>query len=182
MGKTLIFAGPTLYGASFRPLKNEVLLPPAGQGDLLRNTLYHCPEKIVLIDGTFFHTLSVWHKEILFALADGVVVIGSSSMGALRAAELDRYGMIGVGKIYEAYRSCTVQDDAWVAMSYDPETYRPLVEAPCGQKQKLADALEAIELSRGFILPKRIVTKADLRPILAGVLDKILETESLIYG
>ncbi len=35
----------------------------------------------------------------------GVKVYGSSSMGALRASELDEFGMVGVGRIYECYRS-----------------------------------------------------------------------------
>ena len=32
-------------------------------------------------------------------------MFGAASMGALRAAELDSFGMVGVGRIYEAYRS-----------------------------------------------------------------------------
>jgi hypothetical protein len=107
------------------------------------------PVQIVLIDGVFHQSMSVWHKEIGYALMRGVVVIGAASMGALRAAEMHRYGMIGVGKIYQIYRDGE-EDDSLVAMSFDAESYRPILEAPVGQKQKEADALEAIEFARSY--------------------------------
>ena len=52
---------------------------------------------IGLVDGVFERVPAVWHKEILFALSEGVHVYGAASMGALRAAELDTFGMRGVG-------------------------------------------------------------------------------------
>ena len=45
----------------------------------------------------------MWHKEILFALSEGIDVYGAASMGALRAAELDAFGMRGIGDVYSAY-------------------------------------------------------------------------------
>ena len=57
-------------------------------------------DAILIVDGEFGQSLSVWHKEILHALHRGIRVVGASSMGALRAAELDRFGMEGVGEIY----------------------------------------------------------------------------------
>jgi len=44
------------------------------------------------------------HHELLDALEEGVAVFGGASMGALRAAELWQHGMVGVGKIFRAYR------------------------------------------------------------------------------
>lgn len=182
-GKTLIYVGPTLFGCDVDKRENEIWLPPAGQGDLLRGVLVHNPAQIVLIDGTFYHTLAVWVKEILYALADGIRVIGASSMGAIRAAECWRYGMVGVGRIYEDYRSGKVQDDAYVAMSYDPNTYKPLTEPPCGMLHKGLDALEALRYSRWDDSPSEPkITMAQIRPLVAPILDKILETESLVYG
>jgi hypothetical protein len=58
---------------------------------------------VIIIDGLFYHTAPVRHKEILILLAQGVTVIGAASMGALRAAELHPYGMTGVGSIFDAY-------------------------------------------------------------------------------
>jgi hypothetical protein len=182
-GKTLIFSGPTFYGLDVPRCDNELWLPPAGQGDLLLGVLTHNPQQIVLIDGTFFHTLSVWVKEILYALADGIRVIGASSMGAIRAAETWRYGMIGIGKIFEEYRDGTIQDDAYVAMSYEPITYKILSEPPCGMEQKRLDALEAIRFSReDDTRPKSRVKMKQIRPLVAPIIDKILETEALVYG
>jgi hypothetical protein len=81
-----------------------------------------------LIDGVFFQDCAVAHREILFALEGGVKVIGSSSMGALRASELDLYGMVGVGRIYEQYKSGALVSDDEVALLFDPETLEPLSE------------------------------------------------------
>ena len=55
------------------------------------------PVAIGLIDGYFERVPSVSHKEILWAMSQGIVVIGAASMGALRAAELAPFGMLGVG-------------------------------------------------------------------------------------
>ena len=75
------------------------------------------------------------HREILSALRDGVRVIGASSMGALRAAELDTLGMEGVGKIYRLYRDGVLTSDDEVALVFDPETYlalsEPLINIRC---------------------------------------------------
>jgi hypothetical protein len=183
MRKTLIFVGPTLYGVNFRRKHHEIYLPPAEQGDLLRGIARYAPGKIVLIDGTFNQSLSVWQKECIFALVDGVTLIGASSMGALRAAECDRYGMIGVGRIYEDYKSTRISDDGYVAMTYDPETFRPLSEPPCGLAQKQIDALAAIELARDKGV-RSIVTlsKEQVKSVLTPVFDRILEDDLLIYG
>jgi hypothetical protein len=51
------------------------------------------PAIIGLIDGYFEVTPTVWHKEILWAMAQGIHVHGSASIGALRAAELCSFGM-----------------------------------------------------------------------------------------
>jgi len=83
---------------------------------------------IGLIDGVFFQECAVAHREILYALERGVKVIGASSMGALRASELDRYGMEGVGTIYEQYKSGVLISDDEVALLFDPEALNPLSE------------------------------------------------------
>lgn len=170
----VIFAGPTLYGCNIQHLPGEAWLSPASQGDILSACLMYAPRKILLIDGSFYQTLSVWTKEIVYALLEGIVVIGASSMGALRAAELHRYGMIGVGKIFERYRDGE-EDDSLVAMSYDPATYRPLTEAPIGQDLKRADALEALKFARGFKgHVKTSLSRSAITPYLRIVMERIL--------
>src|SRR5690606_24942574 len=83
------------------------------------------------IDGYFEHVPSVWHKEILWAMQEGIHVYGAASMGALRAAELAAFGMVGVGAIYEAYATNALEDDDEVAVAHASaeEGYRPLSNA-----------------------------------------------------
>lgn len=61
---------------------------------------------------------SVWHKEILWAMSQGIHVFGAASMGALRAAELAPFGMVGVGEIFDAFRSGRLDDDDEVAVAH----------------------------------------------------------------
>jgi TfuA protein len=137
----------------------------------------------VLIDGTFRQTLAVWVKEIVFAMVDGVKFIGAASMGALRAAELSRYGAIGIGSIYDSYRTGKIEDDSWVAMTYDPDTFKPLTEPPCGMDQKRLDAVAAIEYARtNKESVQTTLTKEAVAPLLTAVFDRILDNEMLIYG
>ncbi len=108
------FVGPTLSAAEARKFGCEVL-PPARQGDVWR-ALVERPAALVLIDGVFEAQPSVWHHELRAALSSGVAVFGAASMGALRAAELWREGMIGVGEIFRAFRDGERIDDADVAV------------------------------------------------------------------
>ena len=96
--KPAIFVGPTLWHDDARVYRGFTRRPPASEGDVYR-TACKRPLAIGLIDGCFENVPSVWHKEILWALTQGIHVFGSASMGALRAAELETFGMIGVGRI-----------------------------------------------------------------------------------
>jgi hypothetical protein len=123
--------------------------PPAALGDVcalfLRLTR---PRLIALIDGFFEQIPAVWHKEILYALSQGVHVLGGASMGALRAAELAPFGMIGIGSIFEGYRNGTFEDDDEVTVVHGPEGigFRSLSEAMVN----LRDGLSSAEL-RGIL-------------------------------
>lgn len=61
------------------------LMAPIQQGDLLKLRDPR-PSVVVIVDGAFFQVPAVSHKEILLTLEEGVRVLGSSSLGALRAA------------------------------------------------------------------------------------------------
>jgi len=99
-------------------LANADYFPPAARGSFydIVNDGYRI---IVLIDGLFYGKLSVWHKEILYALDSGIEVIGASSMGALRAAELDGTGITGVGTIFGWYRDGLIDGDDEVALLHE---------------------------------------------------------------
>jgi hypothetical protein len=83
---------------------------------------------IGLIDGVFHQESAVAHREILAAIKKGVKVVGSSSMGALRAAEMDTLGMAGIGEVYRMYKSGELVSDDEVALVFDPETELSLSE------------------------------------------------------
>jgi hypothetical protein len=126
----VIFAGPSLPPSARPVIDGFSWRPPARQGDLYRAALEN-PSAIGLVDGYFETVPSVWHKEILWALSQGIRVFGSSSVGALRAAELCTFGMHGVGKVFEDIRNGILQDDDEVALLHAPEEldYAPLTEA-----------------------------------------------------
>lgn len=116
-----LFAGPSLPG-SFRPAQPGLTwFPPAATGDLLR-IVDRGFDTICLIDGYFDHRPAPWHKELLMVMSVGIRLLGASSMGALRAAELDGYGMAGVGAIYHAYRVGLLTGDDEVALIHGPES------------------------------------------------------------
>ncbi|MGB7439631.1 MAG: TfuA-related McrA-glycine thioamidation protein [Coleofasciculaceae cyanobacterium] len=130
MKKIVIFLGPSLPVKEAKNILDAVYLPPAKQSDLISAIETYKPDVIGLIDGVFLNHPSVWHKEILYAIEQGVAVYGASSMGALRAAETDALGMVGVGKIYRMYASKELVDDDEVALVHGSEdsSYRPLSE------------------------------------------------------
>jgi hypothetical protein len=116
----LVFVGPTLRAEEVAAAAPDAIcLPPAAQGDVYR-VARKGPSAIGIIDGYFSGAPSVWHKEILWALSEGVPVFGSASMGALRAAELHTFGMRGVGRIFEAFRQGELEDDDEVAVVHGP--------------------------------------------------------------
>lgn len=116
----LIFLGPSLPLKEAESILKARYFPPARQGDLLSLAVQLRPKAIGLIDGYFGQALSVWHKEILYVLSQGIAVLGASSMGALRAVEMEPCGMIGVGKVFELYQAGTLEDDDEVALSHGP--------------------------------------------------------------
>jgi hypothetical protein len=89
----IVFIGPSLPKFELPETAHLEFRPPAACGDILKAGS-QLPAAIGLIDGYFEASASPWHKEILWALSRGIAVFGSSSMGALRAAELESFGMI----------------------------------------------------------------------------------------
>jgi hypothetical protein len=142
--KACVFIGPTLGPEELPPDDDIVVLPPVAEGDVYR-IAQRRPQAIGIIDGYFEGVLAVWHKEILWAMAKGIHVFGSASMGALRAAELHPFGMVGVGRIFEAYRDGELEDDDEVAVIHGPpETgYVALSEAMVNIRRTLFEAERA---------------------------------------
>ena len=138
--KACVFIGPSLVRSEIEAA-GVVCLPPVALGDVYR-VAQSKPRAIGIVDGYFEGVPSVWHKEILWAMAQGIHVFGSASMGALRAAELHAFGMRGVGRIFEWYCDGTLEDDDEVAVLHGPAEagYVALSEPMVNIRTTLADA------------------------------------------
>jgi hypothetical protein len=142
----VVFTGPTIQPEAAKKILPEAdYLPPARQGDVYRVAEKHHPQAIGIIDGYFQQIPSVWHKEILWAMAKGIHVFGAASMGALRAAELHAFGMHGIGTIFELYRDGKLTDDDEVAVTHGPAEigYIALSEAMVNVRVTLRAAADA---------------------------------------
>ena len=146
----VVFLGPSLSIDQARRTLPARYLGPARCGDVLRARRLS-PRAIAIVDGVFARTAAIWHKEILLALEDGISVFGASSMGALRAAELVPFGMVGIGRIFEAYRDGLYTDDDEVALLHGPadSAYREMSEAMVNIRSTVAHAV-----SSGVIRPE----------------------------
>lgn len=139
MQRIIVFLGPSLERETADTILPAEYRPPAKRGDLLR-AVQDGADIIGLIDGVFHQESAVAHREILAAIKKGVRVIGSSSMGALRAAEMDTLGMIGIGEVYRMYKSGELVSDDEVALVFDPETGFSLSEPLVNIRFTLEDA------------------------------------------
>ena len=94
---------------------------------ITRTQIYKDFEKgyrvFLIADGEFDQSLAVSSGEIMDIIRAGGLVFGSSSMGALRAAELYEYGMIGVGEIFNVIQSTENFMDDWLGHLFDPYTH-----------------------------------------------------------
>ena len=145
----IVFAGPSLHGLDLSALRGIDLAPPAGCGDVLRAA--RSGRKVIgLIDGSFESGPAIWHKEILYALAAGCNVAGASSMGALRAAECEAFGMVGIGRVFADYRDGRRVSDGDVALTHGPAEldYVPLSVALVDIEDGLERMREAGLLTR----------------------------------
>jgi hypothetical protein len=181
--KVIVFFGPSIGRQTVASLIAATHAPPVRRGDL-KAARGH--DIIVILDGEFGQSLSVSPKEILVLLEDGAIVIGASSMGALRASELDGDGMIGIGWVYERFRRARIRRDDDVALQYSPVDFTPIT-VPMVDIQWWTDrAAERGLISRrdaGRILraARRIFfaerTEQRLRDALRGILDEdVLDT------
>jgi len=119
--KVLVYSGPSLEPDTIREhLPEAIIMPPAQQGDLISHAMEYEPSHILLVEGLFHQSLSVWHKEIVWALqVPGVEgIYGAASMGALRAADCANFGMIGCGRIFHWYWEGVTFDESEVANIY----------------------------------------------------------------
>jgi len=170
--KTIVFSGPSIAEAEVHRLMAEAShAPPIRRGDLAGIDDY---DIVVIIDGEFGQNLSVSPKEILSVLEQGKTVIGASSMGALRASELDRSGMIGIGWVYDRFRRSAVRRDADAALVYSPFDFKPMT-VPMVDIEYWMEQAAAVEL-----IPHRentILLKAARKIFFADrTVDRLMDT------
>lgn len=115
--KIIVFLGPSLDKSQAKQLLDAEYYPPARMGDIYR-IIGSGVRVIALIDGVFHGETPVWQRELLEAIENKITVIGASSMGALRAAELHPFGMKGYGTIFEWYRDGIIDGDDEVALNH----------------------------------------------------------------
>lgn len=171
MVKIIIYTGLSLtFDEAKEILKSHgdikvIYKRPIKRGDLTLD-LKENPDIIGIIDGVFHQNSAVGHKEILNAINQGVQVFGSSSMGALRASELDSLGMTGIGYCYEQYATGTIDCDDEVAVILDDESLEalsvPLIsmrylfnEAVCENIITESEKDDLIEIAKATFYPKR---------------------------
>ncbi len=182
--KIVIFTGPSLDRDKAREIFDRaVYMPPIQRGDATR--AFEKGAKIIgIIDGIFFDAVAVSPRELLSLLDKGVIIVGGSSMGALRAAELDVYGMIGVGHIYEMYKKREINSDDEVALIFAPDTLKPLSEPLINIRYNLRTLAERnsidiktfeslLKIARGLYYPSRTYE----RMVNLAIREKLLTRE-----
>jgi len=163
--KKVIFTGPSLHPGEAATLLDATYLPPIKRGDL-EPLIASKPRAVGIVDGEFYQSLAVAPKEVLALLEAGVAVYGAASMGALRAVELHRYGMIGVGSVFRLFRAGVLDADDEVALAYSSETYRavsdPLVNTRYALRAAVrrgilrrAEAAEIVSAVKRLYFPER---------------------------
>lgn len=163
--RPVVYTGTSISHSDARKILDAEYRPPVKRHDI-RRLLKSPPDIIGIIDGVFFDSAAVAHREIIEALKGGITVVGGASMGALRASELEPYGMIGVGKIYEMYRSGSLESDDEVAVTFDAETLEPLSTPLVNVRMTVERALDTgilteeqasavVDITRKIFYPER---------------------------
>ena len=116
--RPIIFLGPSLSIEKATEILDADYRKPAKKGDFLQ-LLFKETKFVGLIDGFFLQDYPPTPIEIYNLLRKkGTKVYGSSSLGALRAVELSKYGMIGVGKIFNMFKKGILDADDEVAVTF----------------------------------------------------------------
>jgi hypothetical protein len=120
MNKPIVYLGPTLNREEASKILDADYRDPAKKGDFLRLSHTSDEKKYVgFIDGVFLHDyppspIEVYH----LATRKNIELIGASSLGALRAVELEKFGMKGIGKIFQLFKNGILNADDEVAVTF----------------------------------------------------------------
>lgn len=124
MDKPIIFLGPSLCHEKAKKIFDADYRPPARKGDFLRLAAdFDVVEMAIgFVDGVFLQDYPPTPIEVYhLARKKGVILVGAASLGALRAVELEKFGMVGIGKIFQLYKTGKVNADDEVAVTFASE-------------------------------------------------------------
>src|SRR5687767_7453415 len=122
MEKPVIFLGPSLSHEKARKVFDADYRPPAKKGDFLRLAADPNVKMVGFVDGVFLQDYPPTPIEVYqLARKKGVLLVGAASLGALRAVELEKFGMVGIGKIFQLYKTGKVNADDEVAVTFASE-------------------------------------------------------------
>ena len=169
MIKPIIFIGPSLAIEKAERIFNADYRPPAKKGDFLRlmSSINDDHAIVGLVDGLFLQDYPPTPIEVFqLVVKKNVLVLGGASLGALRAVELEKYGMIGIGKIFELYKKNTIAADDEVAVTFAPENQQLQSEAMIDIRYNLFVALRkgvidkntrraAVKVAKSIYFPDR---------------------------
>ena len=129
MSIPIVFLGPSLSIEKARKIINAEFLPPAKKGDFIKLSLISEKKIIILIDGVFLQDYPPTPIEVFQVVnKNNFQVYGASSLGALRAVELEKFGMNGYGQVFEIFKKNIINSDDEVAVTFD-NSYNLLSEA-----------------------------------------------------
>jgi hypothetical protein len=132
VAKPVVFLGPSLGHEKARSILPEAdYMAPAKKGDLLKLAADPEAKMVGLVDGVFLQDYPPTPIEVYqLARKNGITLAGAASIGALRAVELEKFGMIGIGRVFELYKSGRLNADDEVAVTFSPDgDYRLQSEA-----------------------------------------------------
>jgi TfuA protein len=160
MEKPVIFLGPSLsHDRAKSILPGADYRPPARKGDLLRLAADPDVKLVGLVDGVFLQDYPPTPIEVYhLATKKGVILAGAASLGALRAVELEKFGMIGIGKVFELFKKGKLNADDEVAVTF----------APDGDYRLQSEAMVDIRYNL-FLASKKGVIEKQTKKIIASV-------------
>src|ERR671912_2998762 len=119
MNSPIIYLGPSLEINKAKKIIDADFKPPAKKGDFINLNLLTERRDIVLIDGVFLQEYPPSPIEVFQVINNkNFKVYGASSIGALRAVELEKFGMKGIGKIFQLFKNGVIDADDEVAVTF----------------------------------------------------------------
>ena len=164
MGKPVIFLGPSLSQEKAKGIFADAdYRPPAKKGDFLRLAVDPNIKIVGFVDGVFLQDYPPTPIEVYqLVRKEGMILAGAASLGALRAVELEKFGMIGIGRIFQLFKAGKINADDEVAVTFVPE----------GNYQLQSEAMIDIRYNL-FLAHKKGIISRQAKKMLAKVAKEI---------